>query len=134
MKDKETSRAWLYARIPGNDTRTLECLRDCAARAGADGCEIIGSSTDEVRGWLLRPGCREMQQKIKDGKVDVIYVSRIRQISGKERHLFAFFKLAMQHNVKICTLEYNLRDRLHEYRLGSRIETYAGQHNLPMPL
>lgn len=90
MKEKRNSRAWLYARIPGNDTRTLECLHDCAARASADGCEIIGSSTDEVRGWLLRPGFREMQQKIKDGKVDVIYVSRIRQISGKERHLFDF--------------------------------------------
>ena len=133
MKDNETPRAWLYARVPGNDTRTLECLRDCAVQAGADGCQIIGSSTDEKRGWLLRPGCREMQQKIKSGEVDAIYVSRIRQISGKERHLFAFFKLAMQHNEKIYTQEYNLRDRLHNYRLEYRIETYAWQHNLPMP-
>lgn len=133
MKDTKSTRAWLYARVPGNDARTLECLRDCAKRANADGCEIIGSSTDENRGWLLRPGCREMQQKIKDREVDVIYVSRIRQISGKERHLFWFFKLAMLHNVRVCTLEYNLRDRLHEYRLENRIEIYAGQHNLPMP-
>ena len=29
--------------------------------------------------------------------------------------------------------EYSLRDRLHEYRLGMKIENYAARHKLPLP-
>ena len=52
---------------------------------------------------------------------------------GKERHLFRFFQRVMQHGVKVVTLEYSLRDRLHEYRLGMKIENYAARHKLPFP-
>ena len=77
---------------------------------------IVGTSADERYGWLLRPGYREM----------------MRQISGKEQHLFRFFQQVMQHGIKVVTLEYSLRDRLHEYRLEMKIENYAARHKLPL--
>ena len=56
-----------------------------------------------------------------------------RQISGKERYLYAFFKCAMKHHVKVRTLEYSLPDRLQQYRLGKRIEAYARHTGAPLP-
>lgn len=117
MQNENTKRVWLYARIPGNDGETLRCIRECATKAQQDNCKIVGTSADERYGWLLRPGYREM----------------MRQISGKEQHLFRFFQQVMQHGIKVVTLEYSLRDRLHEYRLGMKIENYAARHKLPLP-
>lgn len=133
MQDENIKRAWLYARIPGNDVETLRCIRECAAKAQQDDCKIVGTSTDEKSGWLLRPGYREMIRNLQQNQIDVIYIPRMRQISGKERHLFRFFQQVMQHGVKVITLEYSLRDRLHEYRLGIKIENYAARHKLPFP-
>lgn len=64
---------------------------------------------------------------------DVIRPLLMRQISGKEQHLFRFFQQVMQHGIKVVTLEYSLRDRLHEYRLGMKIENYAARHKLSFP-
>ena len=133
MNEQKRLRAWLYARIPGNDVETLRCIRECAAKAQRDGCEVVSTSTDERTGWLLRHGYREMMRQVKAGEIDCIYICRMRQISGKERHLFGFFQQVMQHGVKVVTLEYSLRDRLHEYRLEMKIENYAARHKLPFP-
>lgn len=128
-----TDYAALDARIPGNDGETLRCIRECAAKAQQDNCKIVGTSADERYGWLLRPGYREMMRQVKAGEIDCIYIYRMRQISGKEQHLFRFFQQVMQHGIKVVTLEYSLRDRLHEYRLGMKIENYAARHKLPLP-
>lgn len=133
MQNENTKRVWLYARIPGNDIETLHCIRECAAKAQQDNCKIVGTSMDERPGWLLRPGYREMMRNLQQNQIDVIYIPRMRQISGKERHLFHFFQQVMQHSVKVVTLEYSLRDRLHEYRLEMKIENYAARHKLPFP-
>lgn len=133
MQNENTKRVWLYARIPGNDVETLHCIRECAAKAQQDNCKIVGTSADERYGWLLRPGYREMMRQVKAGEIDCIYIYRMRQISGKEQHLFRFFQQVMQHGIKVVTLEYSLRDRLHEYRLGMKIENYAARHKLPFP-
>ena len=42
MQNENTKRAWLYARIPGNDVETLRCIRECAAKAQQDNCKIVG--------------------------------------------------------------------------------------------
>ena len=133
MQNENTKRAWLYARIPGNDVETLRCIRECAAKAQQDNCKIVGTSADESYGWPLRPGYREMMRQVKAGEIDCIYIYRMRQISGKEQHLYRLFQQVMQHGVKVVTLEYSLRDRLHEYRLEMRIENYAARHKLPFP-
>ena len=70
MQNENTKRAWLYARIPGNDVETLRCIRECAAKAQQDNCNIVGTSADERYGWLLRPGYREMMWQVKAGKID----------------------------------------------------------------
>lgn len=133
MDEQKRPRAWVYARIPGDYDGTMNSYKVCSMQALHDGCNIVGGSIDERGGWLLRPGYRDMMQQIKGGKVDRVYICRMRQISGKERYLYAFFKCAMKHHVKVRTLEYSLPDRLQQYRLGKRIEAYARRTGAPLP-
>ena len=133
MDEQKKPRAWVYARIPGDYDGTMNSFKVCSMQALRDGCDIVGGSTDEHGGWLLRPGYREMMRQVKAGKIDCIYIYRMRQISGKEQPLYRFFQQVMQHGVKVVTLEYSLRDRLHEYRLEMKIENYAARHKLPFP-
>ena len=133
MQNENTKRAWLYARIPGNDGETLRCIRECAAKAQQDNCKIVGTSADERYGWLLRPGYRDMMQQIKGGKVDRVYICRMRQVSGKEHHLYSFFKRLMQHGVQVTATEYSLRDRVNMFRLARRVERYATRKGLRLP-
>ena len=133
MDEQKRPRAWVYARIPGDYDGTMNSYKVCSMQALHDGCDIVGGSIDERGGWLLRPGYREMMRQVKAGEIDCIYIYRMRQISGKEQHLFRFFQQVMQHGIKVVTLEYSLRDRLHEYRLGMKIENYAARHKLPLP-
>ena len=89
MDEQKKPRAWVYARIPGDYDGTMNSFKVCSMQALRDGCDIVGGSTDEHGGWLLRPGYREMMQQVKVGNVDCIYICRMRQVSGKERH-FSF--------------------------------------------
>ena len=98
-----------------------------------DGCDIVGGSIDERGGWLLRPGYRDMMQQIKGGKVDRVYICRMRQISGKERHLYSFFKRLMQRGIQVTATEYSLRDRVNMFRLARRVERYATRKGLQLP-
>ena len=133
MDEQKRPRAWVYARIPGDYDGTMNSYKVCSMQALHDGCDIVGGSIDERGGWLLRPGYREMMRQVKAGKIDCIYIYRMRQISGKERYLYAFFKCAMKHHVKVRTLEYSLPDRLQQYRLGKKIEAYARRTGAPLP-
>ena len=133
MDEQKRPRAWVYARIPGDYDGTMNSYKVCSMQALHDGCDIVGGSIDERGGWLLRPGYRDMMQQIKGGKVDRVYICRMRQISGKERYLYAFFKCATTHHVTVRTLEYSLPDRLQQYRLGKRIEAYARRTGTPLP-
>lgn len=90
MDEQKRLRAWIYARIPGDYDGTMNSFKVCSMQALRDGCDIVGGSTDEHGGWLLRPGYREMMQQVKAGNVDRIYICRMRQVSGKERHLYSF--------------------------------------------
>lgn len=90
MDEQKRLRAWVYARIPGDYDGTMNSYKVCSMQALHDGCDIVGGSIDERGGWLLRPGYRDMMQQIKGGKVDRVYICRMRQISGKERHLYSF--------------------------------------------
>ena len=57
----------------------------------------------------------------------------MRQVSGKERHLYSFFKRLMQHGVQVTAMEYSLRDRVNMFRLARRIERYATRKGLQLP-
>ena len=76
---------------------------------------------------------RDMMQQIKGGKVDRVYICRMRQISGKERHLYSFFKRLMQHGVQVTAMEYSLRDRVNMFRLARRVERYATRKRRQLP-
>ena len=130
---KKQLRTWVYARIPGDCAATRASYDACCRQAGDDDCTVVGGSIDYKGHGPLRDGYQSMLRSIRDGKVDCVYVCRMRQISGKEQHLFRFFQQVMQHGVKVVTLEYSLRDRLHEYRLEMKIENYAARHKLSFP-
>lgn len=74
-----------------------------------------------------------MLRQIKAGTVDRVYICRMRQVSGKERHLYSFFKRLMQHGVQVTATEYSLRDRVNMFRLARRIERYATRKGLQLP-
>lgn len=101
MDEQKRPRAWVYARIPGDYDGTMNSYKVCSMQALHDGCDIVGGSIDERGGWLLRPGYRDMLRQIKAGKVDRVYICRMRQVSGKERHLYSFFKRLMLNAGKI---------------------------------
>jgi len=126
-------RAWVYAHIPGDCAATRASHDACCRQAGDDGCTVVGGSIDYKGHGPLRDGYQSMLRSISDSKVNCVYVSRMRQISSKERYLYAFFKCAMKHHVKVRTLEYSLPDRLQQYRLGKRIEAYARRTGAPLP-
>lgn len=90
MDEQKRPRAWVYARIPGDYDGTMNSYKVSSMQALHDGCDIVGGSIDERGGWLLRPGYRDMMQQIKAGKVDRVYICRMRQVSGKEHHLYSF--------------------------------------------
>ncbi len=133
MEKQKSSRVWVYARIPGDYVGTMNSIKVCTLQAQADGCDVIGSSTDDHRGWLLRSGYRDMMRQVEDGKVDRIYICRMRQVSRKERRLYSFFKRLMQHDVQVTATEYSLRDRVNMFRLARRVERYATHHGLRLP-
>ena len=110
-KELSPCRVWLYARIPGDYVGTMDSIKVCALQAHADGCTVVGSSTDEHGGWLLRPGYREMLRHIRKGEIDTVYICRMRHISRSEGHLFSFFRQLMKHGVKVVATEYNIEYR-----------------------
>lgn len=57
----------------------MDSIKVCALQAHADGCTVVGSSTDEHGGWLLRPGYREMLRHIRKGEIDTVYIGEIRE-------------------------------------------------------
>ena len=126
-------RAWVYARIPGDCAATRASYDACCRQAGDDGCTVVGGSIDYKGHGPLRDGYQSMLRSIKDGKVDCVYVCRMRQISGKERHLHSFFKRLMQHGVQVTATEYSLRDRVNMFRLARRVERYATRKGLQLP-
>lgn len=133
MDEQKRPRAWVYARIPGDYDGTMNSYKVSSMQALHDGCDIVGGSIDERGGWLLRPGYRDMLRQIKAGKVDRVYICRMRQVSGKERHLYSFFKRLMQHGVQVTAMEYSLRDRVNMFRLARRVERYATRKRRQLP-
>ena len=87
-KELSPCRVWLYARIPGDYVGTMDSIKVCALQAHADGCTVVGSSTDEHGGWLLRPGYREMLRHIRKGEIDTVYIAPYQP--QRRTSLFAF--------------------------------------------
>ena len=83
--------AWVYARIPGDCAATCASYDACCRQAGDDGCMVVGGSNDYKGHGPLRDGYQSMLRSSRDSKVNCVYVCRMRQISGKERHLYSFF-------------------------------------------
>lgn len=126
-------RAWVYARIPGDCAATRASYDAYCRQVGDNGCTVVGGSIDYKGHGPLRDGYQSMLRSIRDGKVNCVYVCRMRQISGKERHLYSFFKRLMQRGVQVTATEYSLRDRVNMFRLARRIERYATRKGLQLP-
>ena len=133
MDEQKKPLVWVYARIPGDYVGTMNSIRVCTLQAQADGCDVIGSSTDTHRGWLLRPGYKAMMRHVRKGEIDSIYICRMRQISSSERHLMSFFRQLMKHGVKIFSTEYNIEYRASNLKLGRKVDAYAAKHKYARP-
>lgn len=133
MSEDKVCRAWLYARIPGDYVGTMNSIKVCAIQAEANGCEIVGSSTDNHSGWLLRPGYREMMRLVRKGEIDAVYFCRMRQISRRERHLCSFFRQLMKYGVKATATEYDIAYRANNFKFGRKVEAYAAKRGLESP-
>ena len=133
MSEDKVCRVWLYARIPGDYMGTMNSIKVCAIQAEANGCEIVGSSTDNHNGGLLRPGYREMMRRVRKGEIDAIYFCRMRQISRRERRLFSFFRQLMRHGVKAAATEYDIAYRASNFKFGRKVEAYAAKRGLESP-
>ena len=97
MANQEKSpRAWVYARIPGDCAATRASYDACCRQAGDDGYTVVGGSIDYKGHGPLRDGYQSMLRSIRDSKVNCVYVSRMRQISGKERYLYQIIKCSKQ--------------------------------------
>ena len=130
---EKAPRAWVYARIPGDCAATRASYDACCRQAGDDGCTVVGGSIDYKGHGPLRDGYQSMLRSIRNSKVNCVYICRMRQISGKERHLHSFFKRLMQHGVQVTATEYSLRDRVNMFRLARRVERYATRKGLRLP-
>ena len=86
---KEPQRAWLYARVPGNYVESKNTLNVLMLQAQRDGAEVVGWGYDIHHGWLRRPAYRRMMREAKAGNIERIYICRMSQISGTERHLIS---------------------------------------------
>ena len=76
---KETQRAWLYARVPGNYIETKNTLNVLMLQAQRDGAEVVGWGYDIHHGWLRRPAYRRMMREAKAGHIERIYICRMAQ-------------------------------------------------------
>lgn len=133
MDEQKHPRAWIYARIPGDYDGTMNSYKVCSMQALHDGCDIVGGSTDEHSGWLLRPGYREMLRHIRKDEIDTVYICRMRHISCSEGHLFSFFRQLMKHGTKVVATEYNIEYRAANFKLGRKIDAYAARHQCAKP-
>ena len=132
-KELSPCRVWLYARIPGDYVGTMDSIKVCALQAHADGCTVVGSSTDEHGGWLLRPGYREMLRHIRKGEIDTVYICRMSQISGTERHLISFFRRLMRYKVNVIATEYALNLKVPAYHMGTIIDEICARKGWERP-
>ena len=119
---KEPQRAWLYARVPGNYIETKNTLNVLMLQAQRDGAEVVGWGYDIHHGWLRRPAYRRMMREAKAGHIERIYICRMSQISGQERHLISFFRRLMRYKVNVIATEYALNLKVPAYHMGTIID------------
>ena len=130
---KEPQRAWLYARVPGNYIETKNTLNVLMLQAQRDGAEVVGWGYDIHHGWLRRPAYRRMMREAKAGHIERIYICRMSQISGQERHLISFFRRLMRYKVNVIATEYALNLKATPWqRRGKHVKMIACYHSDPL--
>ena len=135
IMEKELSpcRVWLYARIPGDYVGTMDSIKVCALQAHADGCTVVGSSTDAHGGWLLRPGYRKCCGISAKAKSTLCISAGCAISAAAKGTSFSFFRQLMKHGVKVVATEYNIEYRAANFKLGRKIDTYAARHQCAKP-
>lgn len=126
-------RVWVYARIPFHPGATNQQLLCNIKKAEEFGYQVVGSSTDSTRGWLHRPGLKEMLRHVRSGEVDRIYIESMGTISHRWCHLIAFFKEMTDRSVQVQTAQYSLRYVAHIRGFGAGIETRAIRKGKAIP-
>lgn len=130
---KEPQRAWLYARVPGNYVESKNTLNVLMLQAQRDGAEVVGWGHDIHHGWLRRPAYRRMMREAKAGHIERIYICRMSQISGTERHLISFFRRLMRYKVNVIATEYAMNLKVPAYHMGTIIDEICARKGWERP-
>ena len=124
----------MYARVPGNyiETKnTLECFVCC--RHSVMVPKWLAGEYDIHHGWLRRPAYRRMMREAKAGHIERIYICRMSQISGQERHLISFFRRLMRYKVNVIATEYALNLKVPAYHMGTIIDEICARKGWERP-
>lgn len=93
---------------------------------------LAGDMTFTTAG-LRRPAYRRMMREAKAGHIERIYICRMSQISGQERHLISFFRRLMRYKVNVIATEYALNLKVPAYHMGTIIDEICARKGWERP-
>lgn len=74
-----------------------------------------------------------MMREAKAGHIERIYICRMSQISGQERHLISFFRRLMRYKVNVIATEYALNLKVPAYHMGTIIDEICARKGWERP-
>ena len=74
-----------------------------------------------------------MMREAKAGHIERIYICRMSQISGEERHLISFFRRLMRYKVNVIATEYALNLKVPAYHMGAIIDEICARKGWERP-
>lgn len=74
-----------------------------------------------------------MMREAKAGNFERIYICRMSQISGEERHLISFFRRLMRYKVNVIATEYALNLKVPAYHMSAIIDEICARKGWERP-
>ena len=101
-------RVWIYCRVAGNNSNinVLEIQREQLEKyAVQNGWHVEGVPSDQQTGIdLMRPGITEVTEAVKNGRADIVLVSRMDRLARQMEDLLSYSAFLRQHNIKLHSM------------------------------
>lgn len=101
----------------------LDCFYHIVSRGNAEG---------KLASFPLTGRC-SIQRDCKLPPIERIYICRMSQISGQERHLISFFRRLMRYKVNVIATEYALNLKVPAYHMGTIIDEICARKGWERP-
>ena len=82
-------------------------------------------------GWTAH--MNSLQAQAAELAIERIYICRMSQISGEERHLISFFRRLMRYKVNVIATEYALNLKVPAYHMGAIIDEICARKGWERP-